>query len=288
MNYLLDTLISLGVTGLTGEISLTLNNSVITNISNSIILRATVSKSIIDNAVIKVTTSNIDSEITDYPVITQTELSNTLTAITTGLGISKVDDTVTSASFKLPGKTNKGDRLTAISKSQIIRTTITSLLEFKDDSDNVYELDLMQNETDVLTKYDSTTKLLSIKEEEMNNLLNALVAGFGSDSETSIGGEVSFDTLKNMNEEDLDIFLDSKTVILVTDRIIRTATIQIGGINVNLYDKYKSTYGIAPSYLDIKKVYINGQESTYDAPNDREYLTKAGQKAIVDFAKTSI
>ena len=222
MNYLLDTLISLGVTGLTGEISLTLNNSVITNISKSYILRATVSDKIINNANILVSTSVIDTTvITDVPAITEAELENTLNAILVGLGISDVS--TISATISLPGKddTTKDARLTAISKSQIIRTTITDKIEFKNGTEPI-ALQLVEEDTDLLVKYGTTDKLLSLKEDEMVKLLNGIITTFGGSSSTSTSSTIDYTTLLAMSDDDFASFIESSTIRIITANLLGT------------------------------------------------------------------
>ena len=131
MTYLLNVLIKLGVSNMSAGITVNLSSDVNENISLSYILRATVSDKVLDNSEIKVATANIDSGITDYSVIKETEMLAMLNAISEGLGLNNVSGITSTIS--LPGKNDLDldNKIAAISASQIIRATITKKLDFK-------------------------------------------------------------------------------------------------------------------------------------------------------------
>lgn len=258
MTYLLDVLIELGVTDISDStINITLSSDINETISNSLILRATVSKKIIENDDIKVATVNIDSAITkdinnnDIKLIASEEILNLLNAISEGLGltdVSHIDDTLS-----LPGRADPklDTKVNYISSSQIIRTTITSKLEFKDTSDNIIELYVLAEDTDKLTdSKNSLLSLLSLKANEMTNLIKGLIAGFGEDDKTATGGTISLESLQGMNPDQLNKFTASNTILLITDKVLSAPAVMFA------YTTYCSSNSITPvTDVEHKPVY---------------------------------
>ena len=273
MSYLLNTLISLNITGLSSDISLTLNNSVITNIKNSLILRATVSDKIINNANILVSTSVIDTTvITDVPAITEAELENTLNAILVGLGISDVS--TISETISLPGKDDitKDARLTAISKSQIIRTTITDKIEFKNGTETI-NLQLFESDTDLLVKYGTTDKLLSLKEEEMVKLLNGIITTFGGSGSTSTSSTINYTTLLAMSDDDFATFIESSTIRIITANLLGTTYV---------YGAYTYQCGIeSKTPKSEKELDVSVYSTTTKTTSTIDFYNDVTQKDIV-------
>ena len=227
MSNILNLLIALNVTNVSSNVNISLNDTNNGYIVNSFILRATVSKNVIDNSNINVATANLDSEITDKDVITVSEMTNLLKAITDGLGISNISGITSTIS--LPGKNdaNLDNKIAAISASQIIRATITKKLDFKDKDDNTIAIRVLADDTDVLTQINSitTNDLLAIKEAEMSKLIKAIIVGLGGDDSTATGGQITVAKLKALNTADLNTFLESSTIALLTDKLLNKPTV---------------------------------------------------------------
>ena len=241
MRYLLDVLIELGVTDFSSNIELTLSDSINENISKSYILRATISDTTLNNAEIKVATSNIDSLILDYDVILESELLNMLNAIYFGLGINDISSI--GSDIHLPGKndTQLDEKISIISASLIIRSTITDKLEFTDSYDNPIDLYIICDDSELLDDIKGGN-LLSIKEAEMKKLIKGLVVGFGDDDSTSTGGTIDLAKLKSMSTTERDTFMSSSTILLITDKVLKAyELIYTGSIQKDLDDTYKTS-----------------------------------------------
>ena len=271
MTYLLNVLIALNITNFTSGINVTLSPEINSNIANSYILRTTVTDKVIKNAEIKVATANIDSEITDFVAIKQQELLNMLNAVVVGLGIEDVSNI--GSTITLPGKadTNLNNKLNAIAASQIIRTTVTSKIKFNDGTNDI-DLYVFKADSDLLdNRTGGTNNLLSIKEAEMFKLMYGIVIALGEDGETSTSSTINLAKLQAMSTTELDAFLSSTTILLVTDRLFDeffSNDIHRAG--------YEALYGELPTQAST-----NVYKTTTCVLSTIEYYTAADQKAMV-------
>ncbi len=275
MNYLIDTLIGLDVTNVSSSISLTLKSTVNENISRSYILRATISDKILDNSEIMVATANVDSEFTDYTVIKEAETLKMLNAVSEGLGITDV--ALIGSSLSLPSDT---DRINAIAASQVIRSTITSKLEFKDSENNAIDLYVLADDADVLTKHQETltaNDLLAITEAEMQKLLIGLTTAFGDGVSTTT--TIDLPALKGLSSENLDTFLASSTILLITDKILSNPATMFA------YTTYCATNSITP-VTDTENDDMYNTSYAVFTPMPKNYLAINTQKDMISKVPT--
>ena len=267
MGYILDVLIELGIADVSTNITVTFSDTVNSNISDSIILRATVSKTILENDNIKVATVNKDTAITDVTVITHDDMLDLLNALYIGLGLT---DSSVGTSVSLPKK-NDADRavkLTAISNSQILRLSIAKLLKF---NDNAIEIRILDTDSVILNNISGgTNNLIDIVEEEMYRLLDGIVASFGGSGNPSTDGNVDFNSLKAMTDDDKNIFYASNTLMLVSDKLLNNSTIKLA---------YTTYYGGTLYYEDVN-VY-NPAYATFSTVIPTEILTRDTQKDMI-------
>ena len=237
MTHILNALIKLGVTDVTASISISLNSNIITEVSTSDILRATVTDKILANNVIVYVTNVKDATITDKTVITSEEMTAFLTAITDGFGMSDVEiNSFTSADLALPAKADPDldDKLDILASSVIMRATITSKLELQNNSYEDYDIYTLEDNADVYYNKNND-QVVSLKKIELVNTMKGVV--YLTDGGT-VQAQFSLATLAGLSDSELQIVLASGMFRIVTDALLDTyPAITMGKVQVseNMY-----------------------------------------------------
>ena len=194
---------------------------------------------------------------------------------------SSKDDFYTNSSITLNKYCHgKESKIALISVSQIIRSTITAQISITDGSSAITLYELVSDATVLDDSKGGENNLLSINQAEMSRLLLGLIVGFGSDTETSTGGVLSLELLESLGASDLDTFLNSNTIVLVTDYILRHSTYH----GLNLYDVYVAANGGDAPENTTLSAYILNNYVTYTVPVAKNYITAAGQKSMIEYA----
>lgn len=193
MTNLIDAVISLSGGALSGAMDLTLNEAVIQMICSSLILRATVTDSLIknDNVVVPNKGEVIDDTVLDetIKVVTEIELNHFLYAIYKGLGVSSVDSFVVD-NLQIPYGETKEEQTAALTSSWIMRATITGNVKSSEDTLPLYvenHTDYIEASVDILQQ-----DILILSEQEIRALIDSI--GYINQG-TTFEIEVSFEKL---------------------------------------------------------------------------------------------
>lgn len=199
MSNLIDAIISLSGGSLSSTINLTLNEEVIQMICSSLILRATITDSLMtnENVVIPDKTEVIDNTVLDEAVrvIDETELNHFLYAIYQGLGVESVDSFVI-ADLQIPYGQTKEERTTALTSSWIMRATITENVKSSEETLPLYvenHADFVEASVDI-----SQRSILILSEQEIAALIDSI--GYINQG-TTFEIEVSFEKLLLLAED---------------------------------------------------------------------------------------
>ena len=214
------------------------------SVLNSIIMRATLSKNIMDNTNIITPSSVVDT----YGIISKSELDAFLDAIITGFGIndlSSIDSSTVS-----PANIKDNDK---VASSVIMRATITSKVE-ADGATNIYVADTLCS-TD--TNYNTDATILVLSKKEVNALLEVLSSG------TEFKVSITAEQIAAMNYTDIVKYMSSNIfAINISNALINAGYTSIvdtnstytldNGDTYNLVEASTYTYKLkSPTNIDV-------------------------------------
>ena len=218
--------------------NLVLTDEVITNIGNSYIVTATLSKALVDKDLLIILDDDYDHT---YNHIKNTSLTGLLTAVKDGLNITNVN-ALSTDSIKLP----QGDRIDALLASDIMRATISSKISAGDDvdiyvaaSDSVFKHTYENNEVLVVTSEELKAFITGVNELSPDGNYNVTL---------------NDDTLKNLrNKGHVNVALNSSILyVAISNYVMANAD---SAFLAGADKEYMSVYDINTMIGESKEVF---------------------------------